>query len=173
MKVLKVILIVLLIPIVALIGIGLTVPNFEYGNRISVKASVQRCWDVYNDTTIRNQWIDGYRSHRLQLGEAMQPGARYETVIDSGEKMTMSETLSAIKPANSIAWRLDNDVLTSAYSYSFEGDSSRTIISTHYNVSGKNVFMRSVLLLSKSYLKNTDAEMLEKLKGIAEKNRSK
>lgn len=166
MKILKIIGILIAALLVIFFLIGLLKPTFDYGNSITINAPKHAVWSVY--TTRKKDWIKGLQSQKLISGNALTKDAEYETVIDSGEEMVMHETITNIILGDKIEWTLDNDVLVSNYAYEFKGDSSRTEVTTHYKVEGKNSLMKSILFLSKSYLKNSDAEMLAALKEIAE-----
>ena len=166
MKILKVIGILSAALLVIFFLIGLLKPTFEYGNSIVISAPIQTVWSVY--TTRKKDWIEGFQSQRLVTGNALTNNAEYETVIGSGEEMVMRETITNITPGEKIKWALDNDVLISNYAYEFKGDSTQTEVITHYKVEGKNAFMKSILFLSKSYMRNSDAEMLAAIKEIAE-----
>lgn len=166
MKILKIIGILVAALVVIFFVIGLLKPTFEYGNSITIKAPKQTVWAVY--TSRKKDWVAGFESQKLISGNPLTPNAEYETTIVSGEAMVMHEVITSIEPEDQIQWALDNDVLISNYTYEFKGDSAQTEVSTHYVVEGKNAIMKSILYLSKSYLKNTDAEMLAALKRIAE-----
>lgn len=169
MRIFKVVLLVAVMLAVIFFSIGLIIPVFEYGNSITINSSRENVWSVY--TNRKKEWIDGFESQKLVSGNPLALGSDYETTIVSGEEMVMHEKIVSIQAGKNIAWMLDNDVLISNYSYEFKGDSTRTEVTTHYQITGKNAFMKSVLYLSKPYLKNADAEMLTGLKKIAERQK--
>lgn len=166
MKVLKILAISVAVLVVIFFTIGVLNPTFEYGNSVAINAPADKIWSVYINQ--KEAWIKGFQSQKLLSGVALSKNAAYETTIVSGEEMVMYETIMAIVPGKKIEWTLENDVLISQYSYEFIGDSSRSEVNTRYSVEGKNVLMKSLLFLSKGYLKNSDADMLTSLKKIAE-----
>jgi hypothetical protein len=168
MKILKRIFLVLVVLLLVLLSLGIFFPHFNYGNEITIRRSPQLCWDVYTDTTAMHGWIPGFESLRLKKGQPWQAGSEYEFVITEGERMVMQRTIDQVTPASSISFNLNNDVLISEYTVTFTGDSTHTILATDYQVTGKNIFMKSVLYLSKPYLKNADEQMLLSLKKIIE-----
>jgi uncharacterized protein YndB with AHSA1/START domain len=167
MKILKIIAISLAALVVIFLTIGIINPVFDYGNTIVINAPSRKVWSLYTDQ--KEHWIEGLKSHTLMSGNPLTKDAEYETTIVSGEAMVMQEKIKAIIPGERIEWTLDNDVLISRYSYTFLGDSSKTEVTTHYDVEGKNLFMKSILNLSKGFLKSSDADMLSAMKKLAEK----
>ena len=166
MKVLKITAISVAGFVVIFFAIGIINPVFEYGNSITIHAPKAKIWSLY--AYQKQDWIEGFKSQTLTNGSALTKGAEYETTIVSGEAMVMREKIVSVNPGKRIEWMLENDVLTSDYSYEFIGDSTKTEVSTHYQVEGKNIFMKSILYLSKGYLKSSDEDMLAALKNTAE-----
>jgi uncharacterized membrane protein len=170
MKILKRVGIAIGVLVVIFFSIGVINPVFEYGNAISINSPKENVWAIYSEK--KKEWVEGFDSQKLISGSPFTKDAEYETKIVSGEEMIMHEKITSVEPNTSIVWSLDNDVLTSTYSYAFNGDSTQTGVTTNYQITGKNAFMKSVLYLSKSYLKKQDAKMLTRLKEIAETKHS-
>ena len=166
MKVLKIIGILVGALLVIFFLIGILYPTFDYGNTVTINAPKNAVWTLY--TTRKKDWVDGFKSQTLVSGTDFTNTAEYQTIIVSGEEMVMHEKITDIHPEDKIVWALDNDVLISSYTYEFKGDAIQTEVSTHYTIEGKNTFMKSVLYISKGYLKNSDAAMLAALKQLAE-----
>ncbi|MFZ6009650.1 MAG: SRPBCC family protein [Bacteroidota bacterium] len=170
MRILKIISVILAVLILLFVSVGLIYPDFEYGNSVTIQAPQQTCWNTYHDTTNQKQWMKGFESLTLIQGEHMTPGAVYEIIIkeEGGEPMVMTEKLVALEEPQRITYELSNDVLTSKYTFSFEERGSQTIVTSHYHVRGNNIFMQSLLFLSKSYFNSEDRELLEELKKFIE-----
>lgn len=167
MKVLKIIAFSVAALVVIFFAIGIINPVFEYGNSVTINAPKAKIWSLYANQ--KEDWIEGFKSQKLISGSSLTNGAEYETTIVSGEKMIMHERIISIRPGERIEWLLENDVLTSGYSFEFVGDSVKTEVFTRYQVEGKNLFMKSLLFSSQGFLKNADADMLAALKNISEK----
>lgn len=168
MRALKIIGIVLTVIIVVFLSVGLIVPSYEYDSSIEVNAPVEKCWSTFHDITKMDQWIKGFESLTLKSGDSLAVGSVYEIVIiDDGHRMVMSEALTEVNAPTKVSYELNNDVLRSEYSFSFEGQSS-TKIKSHYKITGKNIFWKSILLLSKSYMRNSAADQLSSLKKVIE-----
>jgi hypothetical protein len=170
MKILKLALLAIAVLVVIFFSIGLIIPVFEYSNTITINSSRKKVWAIYTDR--KKDWIEGFESQKLISGSPFTKGAEYETKIVDREEMIMYEKIVSVQPRQSIELALDNDVLTSSYSYTFKGDSIHTKVITNYQITGKNAFIKSMLYLSKRYMKNTDAKMLARLKEIAETKHS-
>lgn len=169
MRILKVLVIILAVLMLIFLSMGLFVDSYEYESSIQVKASPEKCWNVYHDTKRMGQWMMGFESLTLKAGEPMQAGSTYEIVInDHDKRMVMSETIKEVNAPTLISCELTNDVLKSEYSFSFKGDSNSTTIANHYKVAGNNVIWRSILFLSKSYMESSSREQLEELKKVIE-----
>jgi hypothetical protein len=166
MKGLKIIAVLISALVVIFFLIGIINPVFEYGNAIRIDAPRNKVWSLY--AYRKEEWVKGFETQTLVNGIALTKNAEYETTIVSGERMVMRERIVKINPGSNILWALDNDVLNSIYRFEFVDDSTSTQVITHYEVKGKNAFMKSILYLSKGYLTSTDAEMLAALKKIAE-----
>jgi hypothetical protein len=152
MKILKIIGIAVVAIIIAALSIGLFVPSYEYQSSIKVNASPERCWKVFHNTKLMNKWMNGFESLSLKSGDSLAVGSTYEIVVNGhGKRMVMIEMLTEINAPSKISYQLTNNVLKTEFTFSFEGDSFTTITS-HYKVSGSNIWWRSILFLSKSYM---------------------
>src|SRR5258706_1446182 len=168
MKAIKIIGLVLVIIIFVLFSIGLIVPAYEYESSIAVNAPAEKCWKVYHNAKLMNQWLQGFESLTLKSGDSLATGSQYEIVItDDGHRMVMSEKITAINTPTKVSYELDNDVLKSEFSFSFEG-SSPTTITSRYKITGNNIAWRSILFLSKSYMTNASNDQLTSLNKVIE-----
>ena len=168
MKVLKIIGIVLAAIIIAALSLGLIVPSYEYESTVQVNASPEKCWKVFHDTKQMNKWMGGFESLTLKKGDSMTVGSQYEIVMNGHDKrMVMNETITEINAPTKVSYELNNDVLKSEFTFSFEGSSSTTITS-RYKVSGNNILWKSILFLSKSYMTNASQSQLLLLKKAIE-----
>jgi len=115
------------------------------------------------------EWLEGFESLTLKKGETLSAGSTYEIVItDDGHRMVMSEKIIDVSAPTKIVYELNNDVLKSEFSFSFEGTTTTTITS-RYKITGNNILWKSILFLSKSYMTSSASEQLEGLKKVIEK----
>jgi hypothetical protein len=164
MRIIKILLALIGVLVIIVISTGLFVPTFEYGNSVVVSAPAESCWKVFHDTSRMDKWNEGFESLVLTKGDGLEEGAEYTLTLNQGEIMVMQQKVIQLKAPESISYELNNDVLKSEYTYIFEGEGAKTNISTHYAVTGNNVFMKAVLFYSKTYLQRADRQALEKLK---------
>lgn len=168
MKTLKVILIFLAGLIIVFFSIGLLFPTYEYQSTVAVNTSPEKCWAVFHDIKKMDRWLEGFESLTLKSGEPLTTGSIYEIVVtDDSHRMVMSEKILKVRTPTMISYELNNDVLKSEFSFSFEGTTSTTITSK-YKITGNNILWKAILFLSKSYVTNTGQEQLKALKKVIE-----
>lgn len=168
MKALKIIGIVLAIVIIAALSVGIIVPSYDYQVSVQVNASPEKCWKTFHDTRQMNKWMEGFESLSLKKGDSLTVGSQYEIVIYGHDKrMVMNETITEINAPVKVSYELNNDVLKSEMTFSFDGNSVTTI-SNHYKVTGNNILWRSILFFSKSYMTNASQGQLTALKKVIE-----
>lgn len=165
MKILKILGAAVVLLIAAFLIMGIAVPTYEYGSSIIVHRPQQHCWENFHDTSNMKSWNAGFVSLKLKKGEYKKVGSIYELVMeDKNERMVMTETIMQIDSPREISYLLTNDVLESQFSYTFEAQGDSTKIESHYKVTGNNILWRSILYLSKSYLKDTSEAQLRAFK---------
>jgi hypothetical protein len=71
--------------------------------------------------------------------------------LKSGDSL-VSEKLTKVNAPIKISHELSNDVLRSEYSFSFAGNSP-TKITSHYKITGNDIFWQSIRFLSKPYMR--------------------
>lgn len=169
MKIVKIILVTLAGIVLVFLSIGLLLPSYEYQSSIVVNASPEKCWAIYHDTKKMSEWLEGFESLTLKSGEQLSVGSTYEIVItDDGHRMAMNEKIIEVNAPTRVIYELNNDVLKSEFSFSFEGTTSTTVTSK-YKITGNNILWKSILFLSKSYMTTEAQKQLEGLKKVIEK----
>ena len=169
MKIVKIILVTLAGIVLLFLSLGLLFPSYEYQTTIVVNASSEKCWATYHDTKKMGEWLDGFESLTLKSGEQLAAGSTYEIVVtDDGHRMVMNEKILEVNAPTKVSYELNNDVLKSEFSFSFEGTTSTTVTSK-YKITGNNTLWKSILFLSKSYMTGEAQQQLEGLKKVIEK----
>jgi len=164
MKILKYAGLTIVALVVSFLGLGLLIPSFDYTSTVTVQATQEACWRVLHDSVRMKNVMPGLVRMTLLSGDHMQAGAEYEIVIRQDKLYIMRETVKEIRPPVWIAYELTNDVMVSAYDYELIQNSSQTEIKNHNHVTGKNLIWKSILYLSKSYLKTASQSQLDALK---------
>ena len=150
-------------------GTGILFPSYEYDSSIEVNAPVEKCWSTFHDVRKMNQWLNGFESLTLKSGDSLTVGAVYEIVVtEDDNRMVMTEKITELNAPRKVSYLLDNDVLRSEFSFSFDG-TAPTKITSHYKVAGNNLAWKSILFLSKSYMTTSAADQLSLLKKVIEK----
>ncbi len=168
MKVLKIIGIVLATLLILALSVGLIVPSYDYQVSVQVNAPPEKCWKTFHDTKLMNKWMEGFESLTLKKGDSLTTGSQYEIVIyGHDKKMVMNETITEISPPAKVSYELNNDVLKSEMTFSFDGNSTTTM-SSHCKVSGNNILWKSILFFSKSYMTDASQNQLTSLKKVIE-----
>ncbi len=168
MRIFKITVVLLSIITVSFLSLGVFVPSFEYQNSISIDATPQKCWSIFNDTSRMKEWMEGFESLTLKSGQINQPGAVFEIIIqDPDKRYVMSEQLKTYEPPTKIVYELTNDVLKSEYEFTFEG-TDKTTATSRYRITGNNLIWKSILFLSKSYMSEQGQKQLTGLKEAVE-----
>jgi uncharacterized protein YndB with AHSA1/START domain len=168
MKWLKIIGFAIVALIALFFSLGVFVPQYEYESTVTVNAPREKCWKIYHSPSLMGQWMRGFESLTLKKGDSLAVGSEYEIVIVDGERMEMREHITAVNPFHSVSYELTNDVLTSEYTFYFEGEGN-TRIRAHYKVTGNNIILKSMLLLFKGAISSSSQEQLNLLKKAIEK----
>jgi uncharacterized protein YndB with AHSA1/START domain len=170
MKILKIAAVILAILIISFLFVGIVSPSYEFTCSVQVKASPEKCWSVYQDTTQMKQWNEGFQSLKLKSGEYRKPGSVYELIIVQDKMYVMSQKLTDIQEPAHASFELDNDVMKSKYTFSFTREGNETLIQNHYHVTGNNPFWKSILFLSRTMIESKMNEELILLKKEIEKH---
>lgn len=167
MKWLKIISFAIAALVALFFSLGAFMPQYEYENTVIVNAQREKCWKIYHSPSLMGQWMPGFESLTLKKGDSLAVGSEYEIVIVDGEMMEMRERITAVKPFHSVSYELSNDVLTSDYTFVFEGEGT-TLIRAHYKVTGNNIVWKSILFLFKGAISSSSQEQLNLLKKVIE-----
>ncbi len=169
MKFIKIFLSIVLILVVIFVLIGVFIPSFSYKNKVSVKASLNKTFAMFNDETRMGEWLTGFRSIETISGNRNEVGSKYRLVVfGHDEEIVMTEEMTAFKENELFAFNLDNDVMLADVEIKFSGDSTRSEIRANTVVHGKNMFWKSLLPLFKSNMTKQSQTDYEKLKTIIE-----
>jgi hypothetical protein len=155
--------------LVVFFAMGFVIPAFEYETSVSISASPEQCWAVLQDTSRMKNWMPGFRKLTLKSGVDNHTGAVYELIVTQDETYVMTETLKASREPEELSYDLNNDVMTLEYRFALTRAGSQTHIAGHYKVRGNNPVWKSLLFLSKAYLKRSSQEQLDLLKTEVEK----
>jgi len=169
-KILKCLGVIILLLVSAFFSLGIFIPSLNYDNKILVNKPVEQSFRVFTNVFSFSEWIPGFKNIKWLSGKQNEIGSKWEmTVVQEGEKYTMTETLTYFKENELFAFKLENDMLTNDVEIRFvnKGETSEIISSNH--IEGKNIFRKSLFVFSHSYFKQQSKEMYDKLKEVIEK----
>lgn len=170
MKVLKIVAGIILLVIVGFFLIGFFSPRVSYENRITVNKPAGVAWQVFTDTTLMDRWLTGYQSMETLEGEPMNPGSSYKIIMEmEGERMELTEYVTAVDSARLFAFDLESDVLSSQNMVRFVPVDSATteIVATSY-AEGKGWIWRSIISMSASMMEQQGQQTYDNLKELIE-----
>ena len=169
MKVLKIIGGIFLLLIILFFLTGVIWPTFTYESQVTVNASPERSWNVFNDAELMPEWIQGFKSIKPISKEPGEVGSKYELIIlENGEEMRLYETITAFDVNREFKMTVTNDVLDNYVEVTFTPDGDNTVIKASSYVDGKGLFWKSMLFVAKSVIQQTSDEQYEKLKELIE-----
>jgi len=155
---------------IVFISLGLIRPEVSYQNSIKVNSSAEEAFEIFMDTSIMEQWINGLKKIELTEGGMNRPGSKWKLYIEeNGSTFVMNETLTAYEENRRFAFVLENEVMITDVDIRFTPSHQGTIITADNNVRGRNIFWRSLFFLSASYFRNSGQEVYDRLRDIIEK----
>lgn len=172
MKYVKYTLAVLAILFLVYIAIGILKPEITYDSEIVVDKPVGEAWAVIQDEDKLKEWLPGIQKVEPVSGDPGTVGAVSDIYFDSdGQKMTIRETITALKPGESIAMTYTSDFMNMDYQLRASPvDNGKTQLSSHSIVTGNGMFSKSMLAVMSGTLKQQEETNLRNLKKAIEQN---
>ena len=147
MKILKVLGIIFLLLILGFVVLGLVKPTVKYGHTITVDRPINEAWEIYNDDTQYSQWLKGFKSIDLISGTHGEVGSKYKVVVNpqpDQPDFEMIETVLAIEENDHVILQFDSDMMEFVQTTNFAEKGGKTVISTHSEVFGNGLMMKSL-----------------------------
>ena len=171
MKILKYVVGTLVVLFGLFLLIGVFTPSVKYTNEITIDKPVKESWAVMMDESKTDQWLTGLKSYELISGTKNEVGSKYKMImVENGEEMEMTETITAKKDNEHMAMHFDSDIIESDLDMVFIDKEGKTYIKTNAEAKGKNAIWRSVFALSKSHFVEGDMTVLKNMKKVIEEN---
>ena len=160
----------IILVIIAFIAIGQISPTTTYTNSITVNRSAGFAWQVFQDTSYMDRWLQGMQSIETLEGKPMTEGSRYKlTFLMEGELMEMTEIVTEVDSARLFVFDLDSDVLSSTNRITFVPvNSTTTEISSISSAKGKGIFWKSMVAVSGSMMEQEGQKSYDALKQLIE-----
>jgi uncharacterized protein YndB with AHSA1/START domain len=170
-KAVKLIASLLLGLVLAFLLIGFFIPQVEFHSSIDVNAPVDQAFAVYTDESLMGEWLTGFVSIENISGAPLEVGSRWRLVFkgDGGEEIEMIEEVTDYEPLRHFGFVSESDdVFVDAHTRFFSDGGGGTRIEGSSQLSGKTVFMRSLLPLFKSQMQQRQDQDFEKLRELIE-----
>lgn len=163
---------ILIILAISFVLLGMFVPQFNYYSKVIVNKPVDQAYSVFMDEETLPKWLTGLKSIKLIEGQKDKPGSVYELVLEEdGREFVVTEEIVKIKLNAEFAFRLESDMFTNYVRVRFVERSQNEVAIVQSNrIRGKNIFMRSILFLSKGRLEDASLDNYNKLKAIIEQS---
>lgn len=169
MKVLKILLGIVVIGIVALLGVGLATPEFEYENEVVIDKPVATVWAVFTDESRMKDWLHGLVKVENLAGKPLEVGSKWRLEFDEdGKKVVIDEVVTAVEPNRRYAFDVSNELFTGPTDITFSEVDGRTKITATSRVVGANVLVRSFLRMAKPMMIEQSQKSYDALKRVCE-----
>lgn len=171
MKALKIVLGIVAALVVIFFALGMISPQVTYSTEIEVDKPLDESWAVYTDETKLTEWLEAVESIELQSGNQNEVGSTYLITIDQGgEKMTMTEEITAFQVNELMSMKFDNEAFGQTLDVHFKENEGKTIITTNAVMEGKGMVMRSIFAMMKGTMEDQDLKNMTNLKEVIEAN---
>jgi len=150
MKILKYIIFFLLAIMLLFLLVGMIKPSVSYGHEILVDKSVEESWEITNDWSKYDQWLEGFQSMELISGNKGEVGSKYKIIVNPGEgqpDFEMIETVKALKKHELVDMHFVSDMMDFEQKIHFGKKDGKTSVRTESKVLGKGIMMRSMFAL--------------------------
>ncbi|MBI4946944.1 MAG: SRPBCC family protein [Bacteroidetes bacterium] len=165
----KIILTAILLLAAVFFSLGIFVPSLNFENRITVNKPVAQSFKIFNSPFALSEWIPGLKNVKWISGRQNEAGSKWEMIIEQdGNTYVMREELVTFKENEVFAVKMENDEMTNVMEVRFTDKGTVTEITSTNHVIGKNIFQKSLLVLSKSIFIKREKKMYEQLKKIIE-----
>ena len=171
MKILKYLVIIVGVLTILFFALGVITPSVNYKNEVTVNKSTSEAWAVMADESLMSEWINGYEKTELISGTPYTVGAVSKIYFDNdGEKMEVTETITAIEENKSLAMSYTMDFMNMDYELMMEEKAGVTHITSTSNVSGNGMAAKSIVSLISGPLAEQEQQNLDNLKKVIEAN---
>lgn len=171
MKILKYILGILAILLIAFLLLGVIKPDVSYDCEIVVDKPLNEAWAVSQDEAKMADWLDGFQKVVPVSGTQGTVGAVADVYfITNGQEEVIRETITDIKPNESIDMTFTSDFMDMNYKLNMTPVNGKTKINSSTTTKGNGMFARSMMAMWSSAIKAQEETNLANLKRTIETN---
>lgn len=154
MKYLKYILGIIAILVIIFLLIGFIKPDITYDCEIMVNKPLEESWNVTQDEEKMSEWLEGFQKVEQVSGTSGTVGAVSNVYfITDEQEMIIKETITDIKPNESIEMIFESDFMNMDYTLKMASINGKTKISSNTIVKGNGMFSKSIMVLLGNSLK--------------------
>ena len=171
MKYLKYVLIALAALAIGFFAVGFIQSEVSYEIDIMVDKPVEVSWEVAQDPDKMADWLPGYQKSEHVSGTPGTVGAVSDIYfVNNGQEMVIRETITEIKPKESISMVFEDDFMNMDYTLAMSDVDGKTKIKSYTTAKGNGMVSRSFMALLKGTLEDQEVTNLENLKKTIESN---
>ena len=162
--------------IIAILGlvfitVGIIKPEISYDCEVIVDKPLAESWNVAQDEGKMAEWLDGYQKVEHVSGEPGTVGAVSNVYfITDGQEMSVKETITAMKPNESMEMLFETDFMDMEYKFSMNSVEGKTKITSSTIARGNGMIARSFMAFIGGSVKAQEEANLAKLKKTIEEN---
>jgi len=168
MKILKLAALVVGLLVVGVLLVPVFAPSVVIETTITVNKPVAKAFDIFNDTTNMPKWLTGFQSMETVSGRPNEVGSRFRlTFSEGGTDIVMTEEVTAFRPGELIAFRMESDMMENNTTVRFapSGGGGTEITGTTV-MDGKGVVWGALLPLMKPMIEERSAADYGKLRDL-------
>ncbi|NNL82824.1 MAG: SRPBCC family protein [Winogradskyella sp.] len=171
MKILQYILGIIAFLVIAFFLLGLIKQDVNYDCEIMVDKPLAEAWAVSQDESKMADWLDGFQKVEPISGTQGTVGAVADVhFITDSKDMVIRETITDIKPNESIAMMFTSDFMDMDYKLKMTAVDGKTKISSSTTAEGNGMFSKSLMAIMSGSIKTQEETNLANLKRTIENN---
>lgn len=171
MKYIKYTFIGLGIIIVVFLLLGVVKPQVTYDCGVEVNKSLAESWAVSQDQEKMSKWLIGFQKIEHISGVEGEIGAVSDVYFNTdGQEIKIRETITDIKPNESVAMSFTTDFMDMDYTLSMKEIEGKTKIYSNTVAKGNGMVAKSMMVLIGGSLKEQEETNLANLKKVIEGN---
>ena len=162
---------IIAILVIGFLALGLIKPKATYECEIIVEKPLTETWAVLQDQEKLSEWLPGFQKMEHVSGTPGTIGAVSNVYFDNdGQNMIIKETITDIKPNESISMSYESDFMNMDYKLRVTSVDGKTKINSITTTEGNGIVSKSIMALMGGSLKKQEEINLSNLKKTIEQN---
>ncbi|MDE2732160.1 MAG: SRPBCC family protein [Bacteroidota bacterium] len=152
--------------VLALVIMGLFVPEVEYTATVRITASMEEVWQTYTDMEQRSRWLEGFERSEQLSGTGQAVGAQSVHYFEGGN--TYTETITAVQAHQHITTEISTDLFTGTVTAIFEDQGDAVRLQQQTVMRGATFYWRAMMPLLKPLRQRQKLDALDRLEDLVE-----